>query len=69
MIDFYPLQHALEIVEEHILKGESLSQSLSKHKLFDDKMIALVKVAEETNQTEFIFDNGRINWSGSKFVF
>lgn len=56
MIDFYPLQHALEIVEQHILKGESLSQSLSRHKLFDDKMIALVKVAEETNQTEFIFD-------------
>jgi type IV pilus assembly protein PilC len=56
MIDFYPLQHALESVEQHILKGHSLSQSLSKHKLFDDKMIALVKVAEETNQTEFIFD-------------
>jgi type II secretory pathway component PulF len=56
MIDFYPLQHALEIVEEHILKGQSLSASLSHHKLFDDKMIALVKVAEETNQTEFIFD-------------
>ncbi len=56
MINFYPLQHALETVEQHILKGESLSKSLSQHKLFDDKMIALVKVAEETNQTEFIFD-------------
>ncbi|WP_142785730.1 type II secretion system F family protein [Changchengzhania lutea] len=56
MINFYPLQHALETVEQHILKGESLSKSLSQHKLFDDKMIALVKVAEETNQTEYIFD-------------
>lgn len=56
MINFYPLQHALEIVEQHILKGESLSKSLSQYKLFDDKMIALVKVAEETNQTEYIFD-------------
>ncbi|WP_034045140.1 type II secretion system F family protein [Wocania ichthyoenteri] len=56
MINFYPLQHALEIVEQHILKGELLSKSLSQHNLFDDKMIALVKVAEETNQTEFIFD-------------
>lgn len=56
MINFYPLQAALELVEQHILRGESLSKSLSKHKLFDDKMIALVKVAEETNQTEFIFD-------------
>lgn len=55
MINFYPLQSALETVEQHILKGVSLSESLSEHKLFDDKMIALVKVAEETNQTEFIF--------------
>ncbi|GAA3614520.1 type II secretion system F family protein [Flavivirga amylovorans] len=56
MIDFYPLQHALESVKQHILKGQSLSKSLSQHKLFDNKMIALVKVAEETNQTEYIFD-------------
>lgn len=56
MIDFYPLQAALEGVEQEILTGASLSQSLKQHKLFDDKMIALVKVAEETNQTEFIFD-------------
>ena len=56
MINFYPLQHTLEKVEQYILKGESLSKSLSQHKFFDDKMIALVKVAEETNQTEFIFD-------------
>ncbi|GAA3553964.1 type II secretion system F family protein [Snuella lapsa] len=56
MINFYPLKQALETVEGHILKGESLSNSLGQHKLFDDKMIALVKVAEETNQTEYIFE-------------
>ncbi len=56
MINFHPLQNALESVEQSILKGNSLSQSLSQHKLFDDKMIALVKVAEETNQNEFIFE-------------
>ncbi len=56
MINFYPLKLALELVEQQILMGNSLSSSLSKHKFFDDKMIALVKVAEETNQTEFIFE-------------
>ena len=56
MINFHPLQNALEDVEQHILKGQSLSESLKPHKLFDDKMIALVKVAEETNQNEFIFE-------------
>jgi len=56
MINFYPLQSALEAVEQNILRGQSLSLSLSQHKLFDAKMIAMVKVAEETNQNEFIFE-------------
>ena len=56
MINFYPLQEALEIVEQDILMGKALSDSLGNHKIFDDKMIALVKVAEETNQNEFIFE-------------
>ena len=55
MINFYPLQNALEAVEQEILKGKSLSESLKLHNFFDDKMVALVKVAEETNQNEFIF--------------
>jgi len=55
MIDYYPLTTALGRVEKHLLMGETLSQSLSENKLFDEKMIALVKVAEETNQTEFMF--------------
>ncbi|TXD83444.1 type II secretion system F family protein [Subsaximicrobium wynnwilliamsii] len=56
MIDFYPLQKALAQVEKDILQGSSLSESLKAHKLFDDKMVAMVKVAEETNQNEFIFE-------------
>ena len=56
MIAYQPLIQSLEAVELELLKGKSLSKSLSEHKLFDDKMIALVKVAEETNQTEFIFN-------------
>jgi len=56
MISFHPIQEALAHVEQQLLKGDSLSDSLAKHKLFDDKMIAMVKVAEETNQTEFIFE-------------
>ncbi len=56
MIDFYPLQEALNKVETDILKGNSLSNSLKEAKLFDNKMVTLVKVAEETNQTEFIFE-------------
>ena len=56
MIQFYPLQNALESIEYDLLLGKSLSDSLKKHSFFDDKMSALVKVAEETNQTSFIFE-------------
>lgn len=56
MIPFYPLQKALQAVEEELLKGRSLSQGMALHAIFDDKMIALIKVAEETNQTEYIFE-------------
>ncbi len=56
MIDFYPLQIALQDVESKILSGNSLSESLKPHKIFDNKMISLLRVAEETNQNEFIFE-------------
>ena len=55
MIDYYPLQVALEDVEKDILKGKSLFESLGQHKVFDSKMISLIKVAEQTNQNETIF--------------
>lgn len=56
MIDFYPLQIALADVELKILAGDSLSESLKPFSIFDSKMISLLKVAEETNQNEFIFE-------------
>ena len=55
MIRFVPLQDALEKVENSILKGNSLSASLKENPLFDNRIISLVKVAEETNQTEYVF--------------
>ncbi len=56
MIDFHPLQVALTDAESRILSGDNLSESLKPHKVFDNKMISLLKVAEETNQNEFIFE-------------
>lgn len=55
MIQFVPLQEDLIKVEEGILKGFSLNESLKNCIMFDNKMISLVKVSEETNQTDFIF--------------
>lgn len=56
MIDFYPLRDALDSVSGKILQGESFSNSLKGNHVFSNKMISMVKVAEETNQTEFMFE-------------
>lgn len=55
MITFYPLQMALEKIEYDILQGKSLHQSMDDYKIFDKKMVSLIKVADETNQNETIF--------------
>jgi type IV pilus assembly protein PilC len=55
MIDFYPLQFALMSIENEIIQGKELSESLSNYPIFDKKMISLLKVAEQTNQNEYIF--------------
>lgn len=56
MIDFYPLQVSLTQIENDILLGKSLHKSITKQSFFDKKMGSLIKVAEETNQTETIFN-------------
>ncbi len=55
MIDFYPLQEGLDKAKRSILSGGTLSTAFSNTPIFDKKMIAMVRVAEETNQTEYIF--------------
>ncbi len=55
MINFYPLQKGLHQTNVAVIAGGKLSTSFSKHPIFDKKMIAMIRVAEETNQTEFIF--------------
>ena len=55
MINYYPLQVALVHIEEDLLLGKNLHESLRNYKVFDSKMVSLIKVAEETNQNEIIF--------------
>ena len=56
MIDFHPLNEALSNIEKEVLSGNSLHGSMAGNNIFDNKMISLVRVAEETNQTEYIFE-------------
>lgn len=50
MIDFYPIQCTLDEIESDIIKGLSLNEALAKHKVYDHRLVYLVKVGEEVNK-------------------
>jgi type IV pilus assembly protein PilC len=55
MIGFYPYEVALEKISDDILHGKLLHQSLQQFSLFSNRLVSLVKVAEEVNQLDVIF--------------
>ncbi len=55
MIRFYPLESSLNVIESKLVLGDKLHESFGAHTFYPKKMVALLKVAEETNQTEYIF--------------
>jgi type IV pilus assembly protein PilC len=55
MIGYYPIETSLQKVEDDIMKGKSLHQSLQQFAVYPSKMIQLVKVGEETNQLDYFF--------------
>lgn len=56
MVQYYPLQKALEQVSEEVMGGISLSASLAQHEIFDGRFNSLIEVAEETNSLPSIFE-------------
>ena len=59
MIGFYPLETAIHQIRGEVARGEKLSQCMSRHAIFDKKLISLIKVAEEVNALEDMF--GKLN--------
>lgn len=55
MVGFYPIEISLEIIQEDIMKGQSLHSSLAKFKIYNKRMVSLIKVAEEVNQLDTMF--------------
>jgi len=56
MISFYPIEIALSSVREDLVKGHALHTSLGGFKIFPRRMIQLIKVAEEVNQLDVMFE-------------
>lgn len=57
MIEYYPMEKALEQVKvEVVQEGRLLNESLSRHSIFPRKLVALIKLSEEVNAPEVIFE-------------
>lgn len=56
MIGFYPIEAALQKIRKDIVAGEPLHVGLMGCAVFDQRMISLVKIAEEINQLDKTFD-------------
>ena len=55
IVKFYHFREAIKQISANVLKGKSLSESMMNFKIFDARMIALIKVSEEVNQLEKVF--------------
>ncbi len=57
MIEYYPMEVALETVKKEVVsEGKLLNESLAKHAIFPKKLVALIKLSEEVNAPEIIFE-------------
>ncbi len=56
MIGFYPLEIALSDIKEKLTQGIALSETMNTYSIFDKKMIAMTKVAEEVNKLDLIYE-------------
>jgi type II secretory pathway component PulF len=63
MIGFYPLNTALTQIKDDLIKGDSQSAAFKKHpRLFDNKLIAMIQVAEQTNQDELVYEKLKVRY-------
>ncbi len=56
MINFYPIEKSIKIVKEDVTRGLSLTDSLKKHAVYENKMVSMVEVAEQVNQLDIMFE-------------
>lgn len=56
MISFYPIESSLESIKKEVATGTLLSKALSKHSIYDFKLISLVSVAEQINKLDEMFE-------------
>lgn len=55
MVRFYPIEYSLDEIRKKIMQGSSLHAVMSEFSIYDHRLVALIKVGEETNQLGLIF--------------
>ena len=56
MAGFYPIEISLTKIREEIMRGSSLHECLAKFPVYNKRMISLIRVAEEVNQLDLMFN-------------
>lgn len=56
MVNYYPIETSLLIVEQDLMNGESLHASLGKFSFYPAKLVQLIKVGEEVNRLDYFFE-------------
>ncbi|WP_330443313.1 type II secretion system F family protein [Flavobacterium sp. C4GT6] len=56
MIGFYPIENSIEDIKNDITRGASLSESLRKHKIYEDRLVTMIEVSEHVNQLDVMFE-------------
>ena len=64
MVGYLPLEKALKEVSQEIYKGKMLNEAMASKPLFDQRMVSLIKVGEETNKLDIIFKKLYEQYSG-----
>ncbi len=52
---FYPIESSLESISREVTLGSSFASALEKHKVYEHKLVSMIKVAEEVNMLDTMF--------------
>ncbi len=56
MINFYPISKTIQPIIQNMENGSSFYESLKQHDIYDPRMLTLIKVAEEVNALDTVFN-------------
>lgn len=63
MIGFYPLEASMGPIKKQLTNGVSLHKALGQFPIYEKRMVALIKVSEEVNQLDTMFDQIAVQYN------